>query len=118
MEGNQEQKRFYKKYQNKLTKVKHLAKKIFYKEQFTLNKGNPRKTWDLINSALSATKQKRKKSAIDRLVLDNKVISDSNSITETFNRHFASIGKNWPLKSPPQIHVKTSSNRKYYLQYS
>ena len=93
LEGNQEQKRFYKKYQNKLIKVKHLAKKFFYEEQFTLNKGNPRKTWDLINSALTATKQKRKKSAIDRLVLDNKVISDSNGITETFNRHFASIGK-------------------------
>ena len=50
--GTEIQKRFYKKYLNTLTKVKTASKKIYYRQEFGRNLNNPRKTWELIRSAL------------------------------------------------------------------
>ena len=50
--GNAEQKLYYKKYANKLTKVKKLSKKLdFFKEFETLSNNN-HKLWKTINNLL------------------------------------------------------------------
>jgi len=51
---------------NKLTKLKELSKKLYYKEQFSEN--------------------------INKIVFNNQDIDNSLSIAVTFNEHFASIG--------------------------
>ena len=50
--GNETQKYIFKLYSNKLTKIKTLSKKMFYKSEFDKNKGDPRKIWKTIGSLL------------------------------------------------------------------
>ena len=48
----------YKAYANKLTKVKCLAKKLYFHSELENCKGDGRKIWDLLNSLLPSKKKK------------------------------------------------------------
>lgn len=41
--------KYYKAYNNKLTKIKDLAKQKYFKEQFEINKDNMKTTWKMID---------------------------------------------------------------------
>ena len=47
-------KQFYKPYANKLKRVKNLSKKMYYTEFISKNKSNPKKMWEIINSAINS----------------------------------------------------------------
>ena len=98
--GTEIQKRFYKKYLNTLTKVKTASKKIYYRQEFGRNLNNPRKTWELIRSALPTNQSRTNKSKIDLLKIDGQDINESFSITEKLNEDFVSVGKNLADKIP------------------
>ena len=98
--GTEIQKRFYKKYLNTLTKVKTASKKIYYRQEFGRNLNNPRKTWELIRSALPTNQSRTNKSKIDLLKIDGQDINESFSIAEKLNEHFVSVGKNLADKIP------------------
>ena len=53
LKGTAFEKHFYKAYANKLTQVKNLSKKMYYTEFISKNKSNPKKMWEIINSAIS-----------------------------------------------------------------
>ena len=100
--GTEIQKRFYKKYLNTLTKVKTASKKIYYRLEFGRNLSSPRKTWELIRSALPVpiNQSRTNKSKIDLLKIDGQDIKESFSIAKKLNEHFISVGKNLADKIP------------------
>ena len=53
VKGNLEQKQLYKKYANKLTKVKFAAKKLYYQDKLETSKNNTSEVWRIIKSLLS-----------------------------------------------------------------
>ena len=54
--GNLEQKQLYKKYANKLTKVKFAAKKLYYQDKLETSKNNTAEVWRIIKSLLSSSR--------------------------------------------------------------
>ena len=50
--GNKTMKQEYKKYSNKLNKIKSAAKKQYYAKEIEAATGNPRKTWKVPRSLL------------------------------------------------------------------
>ena len=52
LEGNDISKLIYKTYADKLTKVKSLAKKLFFAQELTNCKGDGRKMWEVIKTLI------------------------------------------------------------------
>ena len=88
--GLPSEKKYYKLYSNTLTRVKNLAKRLYYHNKITEHKNNPKKTWDVLRSLLPS---KTKSKSINSLAVKNSTITDINGIAEEFNYHFATIGK-------------------------
>ena len=61
---------------------------------------NPRKTWELIRSALPTNQSRTNKSKIDLLKIDGQDTNESFSFAEKLNEHFVSVGKNLADKIP------------------
>ena len=66
------------------------AKKTYYHSQLSLHKHDCRKTWGLINSLLSA--KKNKKDFPNFFLIDNEHVTNEHQIAEHFNKFFSSIG--------------------------
>ena len=81
----------YKMYSNTLTKVKELAKKLFYHQKLNECKDNPKKTWDILRTLLPSKKNSRVPNLIK--INSSTTISDVHEITEEFNHHFVNVGK-------------------------
>ena len=90
--GNKTMKQEYKKYSNKLTKIKLTAKKQYYAKEFEVTTGNPRKTWEVLRTLLpgNSTKSSALPSAID---LNGKKVTDQQIMLSEFNNFFSTIGK-------------------------
>ena len=93
--GSMSDKHFYKRYTNLLTRVKSLAKKLFYFHEFSTFKNNPRKTWEVLRSILSS---KSATSAPNIINIDGKCFTNPSEIAEKFNHHFANVGKSLVAK--------------------
>ena len=88
--GSTDEQKFYKSYCNTLTRIKTLAKKLFYKTQFDVHKHDPKKTWDTSRTLLPAKPKAQTPTSIG----DNSMsLSDPILIAEAFNEYFARIGK-------------------------
>ena len=82
----------YKIFANKLIKTKALAKKRFYAEELENNKGNSRKTWELLRTLLPGKSSKDSPLPQNITVQGNK-ISNQQQILEEFNNFFSKIGE-------------------------
>ena len=65
------------------------AKETYFKNAFCENKGNPKKTWNIINEL---TSKNRKTAQITEINLNGHLINDSNKIADAFNEYFSNIG--------------------------
>ena len=70
--------------------IKH-AKKRYFSDNLEASKGNPRKTWNLINELCS--RNTSKSSNILEIQVDNRTISTSGDIADAFNEHFTNIAR-------------------------
>ena len=70
--------------------IKH-AKKRYFSDNLEASKGNPRKTWNLINELSS--RNTSKSSNILEIQVDNRTISTSGDMAEAFNEHFTNIAQ-------------------------
>ena len=52
LNGDSNHKSFFKKYLNKLTKIKALSKKLYFTTKLKENQNDPHKMWNVIRSAL------------------------------------------------------------------
>ena len=73
------------------------------------NKDNPRKTWQLIRSAIPYSKPKTVKEKIDRLIYNDQELVENQQIAEKFSEHFTSVG----IKLANKIHSPANSDRKF-----
>ena len=60
LNGNPVQKIFYKKFSNKLTKMKNRAKHLYYERELLNHSRNPKKTWETMKSLLPNTDKLKK----------------------------------------------------------
>ena len=85
-------KTFFKKYTNKLTKIKALSKKLYSSSEINNNQNDPRKLWKVIRSALPSTN--RSTASPQMLQIDNRFTEDSQLVSNHFNKFFCTIGAN------------------------
>ena len=109
LNGDETEKQIYKNFANKLNKAKTKAKQIYFREQFLNSKGNPRKTWQSIKSAIPFSKPKTVNEKIDRLIYNDQELVENQQIAEKFNKHFTSVG----IKQANKIHSPANSYRKF-----
>ena len=82
---------FYKKYLNKLTSQKRVAKEQFYISQINSCKNDPAKLWKVVNEILDSKPTSRR--PITRVITDlDNAPTDLKEISEALNDFFAKIG--------------------------
>ena len=89
--GNLEQKQLYKKYANKLTKVKFAAKKLYYQDKLETSKNNTAEVWRIIKSLLSSSRSDA--NLPQKLRHNNTFTTNPTLIANNFNDYFSDIGK-------------------------
>ena len=78
---------------------------------FEASKGNPRKTWNLVNELSS--RNTSKSSNILGVQVDNRTISTSGDMAEAFNKHFTNIAQVLAQEVPA-----AEVNPEFYLSYT
>jgi hypothetical protein len=79
----------YKTYRNLYNKVLRASKKSYYCEGLHKAKKNPKKTWDLLKEGLNRSSMPPR---IDKLTVNNSVISEPVQIANAFNGFFSEAG--------------------------
>ena len=87
--GNVNEKRFFRKYTNILTKLKALSKKIYFRSEINKNNSNARKTWDIIRSELP---NKLNREPPSSLKINNVISGEPSVIANECNDLFCFIG--------------------------
>ena len=89
LSGSDQQKLFYRRYANKLTKVKQLSKNLYFENEFN-NSDNPRKMWKTLRNLLPS---KMSCSVPKVLEINNSDVNHPADIANHFNNYFCGIGK-------------------------
>ena len=103
--------RIAKRYLNQANNAIKHAKKRYYSDNLIASKGNPRKTWDLINELSS--RNTSKSSNILEIQVDNRTISTPGDMAEAFNDHFTNIAQVL-AQEVPAVEV----NPEFYLSHT
>ena len=106
--GSINEKLYYNKYSNLLTKVKNLAKKFYYHQKLDDYSNNPKKTWEILHTLLPS---KSNSTAPNSIIVNNSCLNDPTDIAEEFNNHFASIGKSLATS------ISDDNNNDKFLDY-
>ena len=112
LEGNDVSKLMYKTYANKLTKVKSLAKKLFFAQELTNCKGIGRKMWEVIKTLIPLNSTKKFRVTPSELEIDGSLIQDPKLIADKFGKHFNHIAASITDSISPSTH---SSDFKRFL---
>ena len=89
----------YKKFANKLTTIKRVAKQNYYAAMIELNKKNLSKQGQLINQILQ--RSHRVKKPLTKLITEkNETSTDNEDISNELNNFFSTIGSNMASKKP------------------
>ena len=87
------------------------AKKRYFSDNLKVSKGNPRKTWNLINELTS--RNTSKSTNILEIQVDNRAISSPGDMAEAFNDHFTNIGQVLAQEVPA-----AEVNPEFYLSHT
>ncbi len=90
----------YKKLRNDITKEKRESKKAYYTAYFEKNKYKSTAIWKGIRSLVNV--KSSKSSTIKLLDTNENLISDSKTVSDIFNNHFATIGSKIEQRIPFQ----------------
>ena len=99
---------FRNTYRNTLNKTIDLARDNYFKLKFFQTRNDPAKSWKAINYALNRDKSK---SYIDKVNVNNRIISDEYEIANCFNNFFSNIGHDLSSRIPD-----TGQNLNEYLR--
>ena len=111
VKGNLEQKQLYKKYANKLTKVKFAAKKLYYQDKLETSINNTSEVWRIIKSLLSSSRSNT--SLPHKLKHNNTFTTNPTLIAKSFNDYFSEIGKTLADQLKPS---SESEHTKYLIK--
>ena len=110
----------FTKYRNKLSHIIEHSKRNYFKSQVINSKSNPKKLWKTINDIINLKPRKDKQNIT---LSDNtgNPITDSNEISNSFNKFFTNIGVNLSNKIPPPSnnfkasHTTKNFNHSFFL---
>ena len=88
--GNSEQKKFYKKYANKLNRIKFAAKQLYYQKELENFKFNMFKTWKTVISLLPSSN--KKSSTPEKNKYSDEIFSNPLDVANNFCDYFSKIG--------------------------
>ena len=103
---------------NEITNEKRSSKKDFYTKQFEKNANKSSKIWQNIRQIVNI---KSLKSSSIKLMIDDKIVSDSTQNANTFNDHFSKLGEKVQQKIPMErgsyryYLYKKNANGQYYI---
>ena len=87
---NQEDGDEFKRLRNKVNSNIKIAKELYYKQSFTENKNDSRRTWQTINEP--TVSRKSNTSSIKELIVNGVSINKTTDLASAFNEHFSTIG--------------------------
>ena len=93
IKGDAAMKLKYKKFSNKLTKIKTNAKEKYFAEELEKSKSNPRKTWEFLRSLIPSTTSNSNNNLPSQIIVNNCKITDKQKILNEFNEFFSTIGE-------------------------
>ena len=110
-------KTLYNQYKNKLRSLINTAKKTHYERLISTNKNNCKKMWDIIKEVIN---NKKAKSDIDEILINNEICTDKQKITDSFNNYFINIGPELANSIPPSVghhldYMGNPNNNSLYL---
>ena len=100
----------YKQYRNALTSVCQKAETEYYQNLLDDKKASVKKLWDIFGSVVNPGRRRNKKNLIDKLIIDDKVISERNEIANCFNNYFVNVGVDLAKK------IKSSASFDKYMR--
>ena len=80
----------YKQFNNKLTSIKRTVERNHYSNQLDINKGDMKKSWNIMKTIIGKTKTTPNK--ISYFLLNNVKLSNKTRIANEFNNYFVSVG--------------------------
>ena len=95
----------FKDARNKTNNSIKKAKRKYFSEKLDANKGDPRKTWRLINELHS---RHSKSTRVSQIKTGNQVFTSPGDIAEAFNNHFTNIGQSL-AREIPSVDIDTLS---------
>ena len=101
---NDEIKRLYKLFRNRVNRELIKSKKNYYTNFFEDNNNNSKKIWEGIKSIINIKNQKS--SSISQLKLNDKIIDDPKEIAESVNNFFVNIGPSTENNIPHNPFIK------------
>ena len=81
----------YKNYRNAFNKILRASKTAHYNQQLKQNAKNPKKLWETLKEVTTGTKSNTK---IEKIVVNNATICETQTMANEFNKFFANAGKN------------------------
>ena len=88
----------YRTYRNLYNSVLRASKKLYYKDQISKNRKNPKKIWKLIKEVSTGQKMTQ---PIEKIKINDTLIEDKQQIAEHFNNFFTKIGQEISDSVPP-----------------
>ena len=79
----------FKQFRNKVNSDIRILKESYYKQSFTENKNDSRRTWQTINEL---TSRKSNTPSIKELIINGVSVSKSTDLANAFNEHFSTVG--------------------------
>ena len=99
-----EQKQHYKKYADKLSKVKFAAKKLYYQDKLETSKNNASEVWLIIKSLLSSSRSNTR--LPHKLKHNNTFSTNPTLIANSFNDYFSGRGKTLADQLKPSSEIE------------
>ena len=90
LNGSSNEKYFYKRYANMLTRIQNLAKQLYFYHILEKSKNNPEKTWNLLLVFLTSNTSSSTHSS---LTVNNEPFTKPTAIANQLIYHFGNIGK-------------------------
>ena len=102
--NNENNKRLYNLFRNKINRELKKFKKSDYNEFFEVNNNNIKKTWEGIRSIINISKSKLR--SVSQIKVGGKKIDNPKKVTETFNNFFANVVPNTEKIFPSNHKIK------------
>ena len=88
----------YKQYRQNLNKLLRKAERNYYDFILKQNQNNIKMSWQIIKQVIN--KNKYKSMTCDKLLVDNKVVTNKTDIANTFNNYFVNVGPSLASQIP------------------
>jgi hypothetical protein len=105
---------YYKDYCKILSKFIRAAKRMEYDKLIINSHNKAETTWDILNKESG---RNRKRSEIQAIKVENKKITDQQSIAETFNEYFVAITENVNRQSKNNLIIDEDDNIDSYTHF-